>query len=209
MHCARLTNPRIDVDFFRNRINQNRLDQNQVTLNQLWAIPLNKGRDFKLINFERSRELNLRLGRGVIRNLHVSNVRKFFFLFLLRPAGSGEKEREHANEGDKPTSRRAVHISHKNLPQAMSALTRSSTAANGSRQATVRVGGAFNLKCTQSTVYSMPRSCAYRTKSPRNFARVVCGGETIACKTSASVVRRRTAPLRSSCSKTPRSCERS
>ncbi len=80
---------------------------------------------------------------------------------------------------------------------AMSRLTRSSTARNGSLHSTVRCAWSLSLRCTQSTVKSRPAACAALMNSPRSRARVVCGGVSTASAISSSVViaRRQTLAL--------------
>src|SRR5579864_8643742 len=79
---------------------------------------------------------------------------------------------------------------------AMSFSTRSSTERKGSLQRTVRWAWSFSLRWTQSTVKSRRFSWARRMNSPRNFARVVCGGTDLASKMSMSRAARSTAPAR-------------
>src|ERR1700737_1480811 len=59
---------------------------------------------------------------------------------------------------------------------AISRLTRSSTARNGSLHSTVRCAWSLSLRCTQSTVKSRPAACAALMNSPRSLGRGVGGG---------------------------------
>ncbi len=78
--------------------------------------------------------------------------------------------------------------------EAMSLSTRSSTLRYGSLHSTVRCAWSFSFRCTQSTVKSRRFSCARLMKSPRSFARVVCGGTLFASNTARSETTRSTAP---------------
>src|SRR4030088_1407765 len=63
--------------------------------------------------------------------------------------------------------------------EAISFSTRSSRDLKGSLQSTVRWAWSLSFRWTQSTVKSRPAAWAAAMKSPRSFARVVCGGTAL------------------------------